>query len=108
MSPAECCRSALRSHLRPRRIGPQRDNHAGGSGSTKGCIAGYTGVTEDQELWAAAAHIVRVHGDGAMWHCAKRMGELAGQGDQAGVATWKIIANRVEQLQAGREGEARH
>jgi hypothetical protein len=63
----------------------------------------------DRELWACADHVLSRHGDRCAEFLAERVADLASQGDQAGVATWIAIADRVDRLQdrAG-PGQARH
>jgi len=59
-------------------------------------------MTPDQETWAIALHVQRVHGeDGPRW-IAERIGALAMQDDDAGVARWKEIATAYEMLMTGR------
>ena len=53
---------------------------------------------DDRELWACALQVERQHGDDAPRIVAERIGALALAGDQAGVATWKAIAWRLDQL----------
>jgi hypothetical protein len=55
-------------------------------------------VLSDWELWACAAEVQRIHGDGAPVVVAKRMGALALKGDVGGVEAWKAIALRLDQL----------
>ncbi|WP_066807087.1 DUF6961 family protein [Sphingomonas asaccharolytica] len=50
------------------------------------------------ELWACALAIERQYGDDAPRHIAERISALAIAGDEAGVETWKAIANRYDQL----------
>lgn len=55
----------------------------------------------DRELWACALEVQRQHGKRAPIHVAERIGALVLAGDAAGVATWKAIAARLDQLRAG-------
>ena len=50
------------------------------------------------ELWACAAEVHRQHGDMAPVVAAERIGALALAGDGDGVAAWKAIALRLQQL----------
>jgi len=60
-------------------------------------------VLTDKELWACAMEVQRQHGEQAPVFIAERIGALAlAAGDEAGIATWKAIAARYDQL---REGE---
>jgi hypothetical protein len=53
---------------------------------------------DDRELWACALQVERQHGKDAPRFVAERIGALAVAGDQAGVATWKAIAQRLDRL----------
>ena len=52
----------------------------------------------DRELWACAIKVETTHGQQAPRFIAERIGALALAGDAAGVATWRAIAVRVDQL----------
>ena len=52
------------------------------------------------ELWAVADTVIRQHGEGVEYFVAERIGALALAGDQAGVAAWRQIAQRVARLTA--------
>ena len=51
------------------------------------------------ELWACALTLERQHGEDALSFIADRISKLAMAGDFDGVAKWKIIAARFDQLQ---------
>jgi hypothetical protein len=53
----------------------------------------------DRELWACANEVQRQRGDRARLFVAERIGALALAGHEAGIATWKAIAARLDQLQ---------
>lgn len=55
----------------------------------------------DWELWSCATTVERTYGTHAHAHLAERIGTLAKAGDWRGVATWKAIAARLDQLNAG-------
>lgn len=55
-------------------------------------------MISDRELWACASHVLQQHGDRAPVFVAERIGALALVGDEAGVATWKAIAVRMDRL----------
>lgn len=55
-------------------------------------------MLQEWELFAAAEHVRKEHGDKAPAFIAERIGALALAGDAAGVATWKAIAARSEAL----------
>jgi hypothetical protein len=58
-------------------------------------------MTPDQERWGVASMVLRRHGDRAPVFIAERIGALALAGDKAGVALWKDIAAKVDQLTCG-------
>lgn len=53
------------------------------------------------ELWACASTVLKTHGDNSPLHVAEQIGALVLTGDVEGIRTWKEIAMRIEQLQAG-------
>jgi len=55
-------------------------------------------LPDDRELLACALQVERQHGDDAPRFVAERIGALAVAGDQEGIATWKSIARRLDQL----------
>jgi hypothetical protein len=55
-------------------------------------------VISDRELWACANEVLRQHGSRAPIFVAERVGALALAGDGAGIATWRAIAERIDQL----------
>lgn len=55
-------------------------------------------LSDEQQLWACALAIERQHGVRAPVFVAERIGALALAGDAAGVARWKAIAARIDQL----------
>jgi len=55
-------------------------------------------VTPEQERWAEASAILRIHQDRARVFVAERIGALAIAGDTAGVERWKEIAAKLQQL----------
>lgn len=57
-------------------------------------------MTLDEERWAEAMTIERMYGDRAPHWIAERIGSLAIAGDAAGVARFKEIAARLDQLRA--------
>lgn len=52
----------------------------------------------ERELWAAANMVLRQHGALAPRFVAERIGALALAGDAPGIAAWRAIAARIEQL----------
>jgi hypothetical protein len=55
----------------------------------------------ERELWTCALAIEEQHGDQAAVWIAERIGALALEGDAAGVARWKAIAEKLAQLWTG-------
>lgn len=55
-------------------------------------------MTPEQERWAEALAVLRLRGADARLHVAERIGALARAGDVAGVARWRSIAARLDQL----------
>lgn len=55
-------------------------------------------MISDKELWACAAQVEKQHGDRAPHFITERMMTLAAAGDEDGVATWKGISDRYDQL----------
>jgi hypothetical protein len=66
-------------------------------------------MISEWEIWACAQQQVRQHRGKAPEAAAKRIAELEKLGDAEGVATWRAIATRIEELVNfhGR-GRARH
>jgi hypothetical protein len=58
-------------------------------------------MTPDQERWAEALAIDRAHGLMAPAVIGERIRSLLLAGDQAGVARWREIAARYDQLRGG-------
>jgi hypothetical protein len=60
---------------------------------------GFAGpLTEERHLWACANMVLNQHAHNAARFVAERIGALALAGDQSGVATWKAIAQGMDQL----------
>lgn len=55
----------------------------------------------ERELWACAIEMLRQHGEDAPVRVAARIGAMVLAGDTAGIATWKAIAHRLDQLAKG-------
>ena len=55
-------------------------------------------ITPEQERWAEALFVQRVHGERAPLHVAERIGALALAGDANGVERWREIARHLDQL----------
>jgi hypothetical protein len=58
-------------------------------------------MTSERELWACALLVERELGDNAAVYVAERIGALALEGDAAGVARWKAIAEKLALLWTG-------
>jgi len=61
------------------------------------------------ELWACAQKLLKDHGKHAGAVVAEKIGRMAVQGDDEGLATWQAIASRVAQLSdfSGANGKRR-
>ncbi|WP_176593013.1 hypothetical protein [Sphingobium sp. EM0848] len=55
-------------------------------------------MTNDQIALGAAVMMLRRHGDQAPTKVAERIGELAVEGDWEGLAFWKAIASKMDQI----------
>jgi hypothetical protein len=49
----------------------------------------------ENELRDVVATVQACHGDQALAHVAERIGSMILAGDEAGVATWKAVADRL-------------
>lgn len=58
------------------------------------------------EIWACALEVERQYGDDAPRHIAERIRDLSLAGDEAGVETWKAIADRYDRLSPDAGGVA--
>ena len=66
-------------------------------------------MVSDRELWACAAQVIGTHGEEAMAFVADRVAALAREGDEAGIQTWRMIADRIDALRDGYgSAQARH
>lgn len=54
--------------------------------------------TDEEILLGAAMMLLKRHGAVAPAKVAERIGDLASEGDWAGVATWKLIARRMDEI----------
>ena len=61
-----------------------------------------TEITLDEERWAEALTIDRIHGDGAVDKVVGYMVNLASCGDNAGVARFTEIIDRLDKLRTCR------
>ncbi len=53
----------------------------------------------EQELWARALWVEQKHGERGPDYIGEQVTRLAREGDEAGVATWRAIAERYDALQ---------
>jgi hypothetical protein len=58
-------------------------------------------ITEDQELWACTNTVHAHRGENAIAFVASRIESLPPVGDNACVATWRMIVERLAQLTRG-------
>ena len=57
-------------------------------------------LTGDQELWGVALWVEKCHGDGGWYFIAQQQDRLLAAGDFDGVAMWRRVGLRLEQLRA--------
>ncbi len=55
-------------------------------------------LTRDQELWGVALWVEKNHGESGPTYIASQIERLALEGDEAGVAMWRTVAERFDQL----------
>ncbi|PSO12787.1 MULTISPECIES: DUF6961 family protein [unclassified Sphingobium] len=55
-------------------------------------------MTEDQVMLGAAMMLLKRHGDLVPVKIAERIGELAAEGDEMGVAVWRVIAGHMDAI----------
>ena len=55
-------------------------------------------MAADNEAWIEAAAVLEEHGDGSYSHIARQVVDAARDGDEAGVARWRLIDRRVTSL----------
>ncbi|WP_420006879.1 DUF6961 family protein [Tsuneonella aeria] len=54
--------------------------------------------SRDKELWAVAVWVEKTHGTDGPRYIAEQVGRLALEGDEGGVAMWRNVAARFDQL----------
>lgn len=57
-------------------------------------------LTREQELWGVALWLEKTHGAEAPDHIAREVTRLAAEGDEEGIAMWRAVAERYDQLRA--------
>lgn len=55
-------------------------------------------LNRDQELWGVALWVEKNHGENGPTFIAQQIERLALEGDEAGVAMWRTVAERFDQL----------
>ena len=55
-------------------------------------------LNRDQELWAVTLWVEKNHGKEGPAYIAQQIERLSNEGDEAGKATWKTVAERFDQL----------
>ena len=55
-------------------------------------------MTRDQELWGVALWVEKTHGVAGPEHIAQQILRLAKEGDKAGTAMWRAVADRYDRL----------
>ena len=58
-------------------------------------------LPDERESWIAANIVIEEHGAAARARAADRIAELTAADDEKGVQAWRLILDRIEQLQAG-------
>jgi hypothetical protein len=61
-------------------------------------------ISRDQELWGIALWVEKTHGEAGWLHVAEQQDRLLNEGDLDGVAMWRAVAERLEQLAVNAEG----
>lgn len=56
-------------------------------------------MASEHELWAVALWVEKHHGNAGILHIAEQVERLAKEGDLDGVAMWRQVAERFDQLQ---------
>lgn len=59
-------------------------------------------LNRNQELWAVALWVEKNHGEEGPAYIAQQIQRLFDEGDEAGIATWRTIAERFDQLDCQR------
>jgi len=55
-------------------------------------------LTRDQEIWGIALWVEKNHGEGGSKFISEQIDRLATAGDDEGIALWREVARRYEQL----------
>jgi hypothetical protein len=55
-------------------------------------------MTRDQELWGVALWVEKTYGEDGWLHIAQEQDRLLAAGDLDGVAMWRAVGERFEQL----------
>lgn len=55
-------------------------------------------MTRDQELWGMALWVEKHHGKNGWFYIAQQQDRLLAEGEFGGVATWRQVGQRFEQL----------
>lgn len=58
-------------------------------------------LTRDQELWGVALWVEKTHGEAGWLFIAQQQDRLLVEGDLDGVAMWREVSRRYEQLGEG-------
>lgn len=61
-------------------------------------------LSRDQELWGIALWVEKTHGEAGWFHIAQQQDRLLAAGDDDGVALWRQVSERYEQLRKGPNG----
>lgn len=61
-------------------------------------------MTRDQELWGVALWVEKTFGANGWLHIAQQQDRLLGEGDLDGVAMWRAVGERFDQLAERADG----
>ncbi|MDF1836147.1 MAG: hypothetical protein P1U62_14900 [Alteraurantiacibacter sp. bin_em_oilr2.035] len=65
-------------------------------------------LSRDQEIWGIALWVERQHGENGWFHVAQQQDRLLELGDLDGIAMWRDVAKRMQQLGSSEQSAARH
>ena len=62
-------------------------------------------LTREQELWGVALWVEKNHGESGPAYIVSQIERLALEDDEAGVAMWRTVAGRLDQLRQAPEAD---
>lgn len=60
------------------------------------------------DIWRAAGHAIKLHGEGANLHAARRISDLTNAGDHAGALIWSDILAAITVMATWEPPESQH